>query len=70
MKHASEYRAYAEECRTLAKQLEGENREQLLDMARTWDKLAIESADLVHLRSELELDRRDGEDGSRRTARP
>lgn len=70
MKHASEYRAYAEECRSLAKQLEGENREQLLDMARTWDKLAIESADLVHLRSKLELDRRDGEDGSWRTARP
>jgi hypothetical protein len=47
MKRASEYRAYSEECRTLAKQMEGGHREQLLDMARTWEKLASESADFV-----------------------
>jgi len=48
MKAASEYRAYAEECRTLARQMDGGHREQLLDMARTWDKLAAEAtADLV-----------------------
>ena len=53
MKAASEYRAYAEECRTLARQMDDGHREQLLDMARTWDKLAAEAtADLVPPRSE------------------
>ncbi len=51
MKTVSEYRAYAEECRTLARQMDGAHREQLLDMARTWDRLAAETADLVRLRS-------------------
>ena len=55
MKRASEYRAYSEECRTLAKQMEGGHREQLLDMARTWEKLASESADFV--RSDRSPDR-------------
>ncbi len=41
MKKASEYRKHADECRTLAKQMEqGEHREQLLVMAETWDRLA------------------------------
>ena len=33
---------HAEECRTIAKQMKDEQREQLLEMARTWDKLAEE----------------------------
>ena len=41
MKKASEYRQHAEECRTLAKQVtEGPQRDQLLEMAKTWDALA------------------------------
>jgi hypothetical protein len=41
MKTATEYRQHAEECRTLARQLpEGEQRNQLLEMAKTWDNLA------------------------------
>ena len=41
MKTAAEYRQHAEECRTLARQLiEGERRNQILKMAKTWDSLA------------------------------
>jgi hypothetical protein len=56
MKTVSEYRAYAEECRTLARQMDGAHREQLLDMARTWDRLA---ADLVRPGSERAPDMRE-----------
>ena len=48
MKTAAEYRKHAEECRVLAKQVpEGEHREQLLEMARTWDNLAKDREQLV-----------------------
>ncbi len=41
MKKASEYRKHAEECLALSKQVpEGEQRKQLLVMARTWNALA------------------------------
>ena len=41
MKKASEYRKHAEECLALSKQVpEGEQRKQLLEMARTWNALA------------------------------
>lgn len=68
MKHASEYRAYSEECRTLAKQMEGGHREQLLDMARTWEKLASESADFV--RSDRSADRRGTPETTTRLSEP
>ena len=56
MKTAAEYRKHAEECRALAKQApEGEHRNQLLEMARTWDKLAEERSDLVRRHPELAL---------------
>ena len=43
MKKASEYRKHAEECRALARQMkQGEYREQLLVMADTWERLAVE----------------------------
>jgi len=43
MKKASEYRQHAQECRELAKHMPaGDQREQLLKMAETWDKLALE----------------------------
>ena len=55
MKKASEYRQHAEECRTLASQMKGEQREQLLEMARTWDKLADERSDLIRRHPKLSL---------------
>jgi hypothetical protein len=49
MKTASEYRQHAGECRTLAHQMPaGEQRDQLLEMARTWDSLAETREGLVH----------------------
>jgi hypothetical protein len=54
MKKASEYRQHAEECRALAKQVpEGPQREQLLEMARTWEALAEERDRLVQAHPEL-----------------
>jgi len=42
MKEAAEYREHAAECRALADTLDGPQREQLLRMAQTWDRLAQE----------------------------
>jgi hypothetical protein len=55
VKKASEYRQHAEECRALAKQMQGEQRDQLLEMARTWDRLAEERFELVRRYPELAL---------------
>ncbi|WP_262299722.1 hypothetical protein [Microvirga sesbaniae] len=55
MKTAAEYSKHAEECRVLAKQVpEGEQRNQLLEMAKTWDTLSAERERLVRNRSELD----------------
>ena len=55
MKMVSEYRQHAQECRTLAKQVPaGEQRDQLLEMARTWDSLADTREGLVHRHRELD----------------
>ena len=55
MKTAAEYRKHAEECRVLAKQVaEGEHRNQLLEMARTWDNLAADREKLVRNHPELD----------------
>jgi hypothetical protein len=55
MKTAAEYRKHAEECRVLAKQVpEGEQRNQLLEMARTWDNLATDREELVRKHPELD----------------
>jgi hypothetical protein len=54
VKKASEYRKHAEECRALARQVpEGPQREQLLEMARTWDNLANERDALVRKHPEV-----------------
>lgn len=54
MKKASQYRKHAEECRALAKQVpEGPQRDQLLEMARTWDNLAKDRDMLVQKHPEL-----------------
>ena len=54
MKKASEYRKHAEECRALARQVpEGPQRDQLLEMARTWDALAKDRDALVQKYPEI-----------------
>ncbi len=56
MKKASEYRQHAEECRSLAKGLPaGEQRDQLLKMAETWEKLAADRTALILRHPELGL---------------
>jgi len=55
MKTASEYRQHAQECRALAQQVPtGEQRDQLLEMARTWDNLAADREKLVRNHPELD----------------
>ncbi len=57
MKKASEYRKHAEECRAMANQMKpGLQRDQLLEMARTWDNLAIERSNLVRRHPELAIE--------------
>ena len=57
MKKASEYRRHAEECRVMARAMhDGPQRDQLLEMAATWEKLAAERADLVRRHPELAID--------------
>jgi hypothetical protein len=55
MKKASEYRLHAEECRALAAGMTGEQRDQLIEMASTWERLAEERSDLVRRHPELGL---------------
>jgi hypothetical protein len=57
MKKASEYRQHAEECRVLARRMDqGIHRDQLLEMAETWERLAAERSDLVRRHPELALE--------------
>ena len=65
MKKASEYRRHAEECRSLAKGIQGPQRDQLLAMARTWDNLAIERSELVRRHPELALPEEEAEEAAR-----
>jgi len=65
MKKASEYREHAEECRTLSKQMQGEQREQTLDLARTWDNLAEDRSILVRRHPEIGLEGEHREEMSR-----
>jgi hypothetical protein len=45
MKKTEDYQKHAKECRALAKQMaNGEQREQLLKMAETWEVMASERA--------------------------
>ena len=53
MKKAMEYRQHAEQCRMLARAIEGEHRRQLLKMAADWDALAAERMSLVQRYPEL-----------------
>jgi hypothetical protein len=56
MKKASEYRQHAEECRDLARSMDDiEQRDQLLEMATVWDKLAADRSELIRRHPELAL---------------
>jgi hypothetical protein len=56
VKKASEYRQHAVECRHLAAGVQGAQREQLTEMAATWERLADERAELIQRHPELTLD--------------
>jgi hypothetical protein len=56
VKKASEYRQHAAECRHLAAGVRGSQRDQLIDMANNWDRLAKERSELVARHPELALD--------------
>ena len=47
MKTAQQYRKYADECRALALGLSGEQRETVLAMVATWEKLAEEREAMI-----------------------
>ena len=71
MKKASEYREHAEECRMLANQMEqGDHRDQLLEMAATWDRLALERSELVRRHPELAMEGEHAESGAPPRPRP
>jgi len=54
MKQAEEYRKHAAECRRLARfAVVGKEREQLLDLAKTWESLATDREDFVRRHPEL-----------------
>ena len=55
MKKASDYLRHAEDCRRLAAAMEGEQRDQLLNMAKVWEQLASDRAELVAKHPELTL---------------
>jgi hypothetical protein len=60
---ASDYRQHARYCRDLAKHtLPGEFREQLLEIAKTWDTLAVEEREWVQQHLELALGEHQDED--------
>ena len=56
MKKALEYRRHAEECYALANGMTGQQRDQLLEMAATWERLAEDRAALVKRHPELAVD--------------
>lgn len=56
MQKASDYRKHAEECRALARGMNGEYRDQLLATAVTWEKLADERRDLIFRHPERALE--------------
>jgi hypothetical protein len=69
MKKASEYRQHAEECRAMASTMRpGEQRDQLLEMAATWEKLAAERSALIGRYPELAIEGEHAEDRSRSEA--
>ena len=66
MKKASEYRRHGEECHALAKGMTGQQRDQLLEMAATWERLAEDRAALVKRHPELAVDGEAAEEATSR----
>ena len=67
MKKASEYRQHAAECRVLASGMgTGDHRDQLLEMAATWDRLAVERSELVRRYPEIAQHGEQSVEGGRR----
>jgi hypothetical protein len=65
MKKASEYRQHAAECRAIAAQMDSpEQRQQILEMAEHWEKLATDRVALLGRHPELA---HDGERDEERT---
>ena len=64
MKKASEYRQHAEECRVLARGIQGEQRDRLLEMAATWENLAAERSELIRRHPDLALEGEQAEEVS------
>jgi hypothetical protein len=56
VKKASEYRRHAVECRQLASGVQGVQREQLIEMAVTWERLADERAEFIQRHPELAME--------------
>jgi hypothetical protein len=65
MKKASEYRKHAEECRALARGVQGEKKTQLLEMAATWDSLAQERSAWAQRHPDLALSDEEAEENAR-----
>jgi hypothetical protein len=63
VKKASEYRKHAQECRVLANSMSGDQRDQLLEMAATWEKLAAERSELLRRHPELAIEGEETEEG-------
>jgi len=63
VKKASEYRQHAAECRQLAAGVLGVQKDQLIEMAETWEQLAAERSDLVRRHPELALAGEQDEEG-------
>jgi hypothetical protein len=54
MRKASEYRHHAEECRKLAAKMKtGDQRDHMLKIAKVWDRLAEDRADMLCKRPQL-----------------
>lgn len=54
MKKASEYRQHAAECRSIAAQMDSlEQRQQILEMAEHWEKLAADRIAWIEKHPEL-----------------
>ena len=54
MKRAEEYRKHAQECRVLASSaMSDKERDQLLALAQTWEKLAVERETFMQRHPEL-----------------
>ena len=63
---ASDYRQHAQYCRDLAKHTPpGEPREELLEIAKTWETLAFEKPEWVQQHLELALGEQQDEDALR-----